>query len=112
MNISAIAIEIPKAEDVKVSKDTLTVNLSDGRTIAVPIAWFPRLVHATQEERKHWKLIGRGHGIHWQDIDEDISVEGLLTGKPSGESQQSFKKWLDQRQSRPTRSTERRVRRH
>lgn len=111
MNISAIAIEIPKAEDVKVSKDTLTVNLSDGRTIAVPIAWFPRLVHATQEERKHWKLIGRGHGIHWQDIDEDISVEGLLAGKPSGESQQSFKKWLAQRQSSPTRSTERRVRR-
>ena len=111
MNISAIAIEIPKAEDVKVSKDTLTVNLSDGRTIAVPIAWFPRLVHATQEEKKHWKLIGRGHGIHWQDIDEDISVEGLLSGKPSGESQQSFKQWLDQRQSRPTCSTERRVRR-
>ena len=111
MNISAIEIEIPKAEDVKVSKDTLTVNLSDGRTISVPLAWFPRLVHATQEERKHWKLIGKGHGIHWEDIDEDISVEGLLAGKPSGESQQSFKKWLDKRQSGPALSTERRVRR-
>lgn len=104
-------IEIPKAEDVKVSKDTLTVDLSDGRTISAPIAWFPRLVHATPEEKKNWKLIGRGHGIHWEDIDEDISVEGLLSGKPSGESRQSFKKWLDQRQSRPIHSTERRVRR-
>lgn len=111
MNISAIEIEIPKAEDVKISKDTLTVELSDGRTISAPIAWFPRLVHATPEEKKNWKLIGRGHGIHWEDIDEDISVEGLLTGKPSGESRQSFKKWLDQRQSRPIPSTERRVRR-
>ncbi len=97
MNISAIEIEIPKAKDVKVSEDTLTVDLSDGRTISVSIAWFPRLVHATTEERNNWKLIGRGHGIHWEDIDEDISVEGLLADRSSGESQQSFKKWLNQR---------------
>jgi len=54
-------------------------------------------MHATPEERNNWRLIGRGHGIHWEDIDEDISVEGLLAGKPSGESQASLKKWLNQR---------------
>ena len=103
MNITAIEIEIPKAEDVRVTEDTLSVDLSDGRTISVPLEWFPRLVHATPDERDKWRLIGRGHGIHWEDIDEDISVEGLLTGKPSGESQTSFKKWISQRQSRLTR---------
>jgi hypothetical protein len=103
MNISAIAKEIPKAEDVKITDDTLSVDLSDGRTISVPLEWFPRLVHATLEERNNWRLIGKGHGIHWEDIDEDISVKGLLAGKPSGESQASFKKWLSQRQSRLTR---------
>jgi hypothetical protein len=102
MNISAIETEIPKAENVKVTDDTLSVNLSDGRTISVPLEWFPRLVHATVEERNNWRLIGKGHGIHWEDIDEDISVKGLLAGKPSGESQTSFKKWLSQRQSRQT----------
>jgi len=103
MNISAIEKEIPKAEDVKITDDTLSVDLSDGRTISVPLEWFPRLVHATLEERNNWRLIGKGHGIHWEDIDEDISVKGLLAGKPSGESQASFKKWLSQRQSCLTR---------
>jgi hypothetical protein len=98
MNISAIELEIPRAENVKVTEDTLTVDLSDGRTISVPLGWFPRLVNATPEEKNNWRLIGRGYGIHWGDIDEDISVEGLLTGKPSGESQKSFKKWLNQKQ--------------
>ena len=102
MNTSAVEIEVPKAENVKVTKDTLNVDLSDGRTISVPLEWFPRLVYATPEERSNRRLIGRGHGIHWEDIDEDISVEGLLAGKPSGESQASFKKWLTQRQSRLT----------
>ncbi len=100
MNI--LAIEIPRAENVKVTEDTLTVDLSDGRTIAVPLEWFPRLLSATPEERNNWRLIGRGHGIHWEDIDEDISVEGLLVGKPSGETQKSFKKWLNQRQPHQT----------
>jgi hypothetical protein len=90
------------AKNVRVTRDTLSVDLSDGRTISVPLEWFPRLVYATPEERKNWGLIGRGHGIHWEDIDEDISVEGLLAGKPSGESQASFKKWLNHRQSRLT----------
>ncbi len=102
MSISAVEIEVPNAERVKVTEDTLTVELSDGRTISVPLGWYPRLVHATQSERDNWRLIGQGHGIHWEDIDEDISVEGLLAGKPSGESQRSFKKWLQGRQSRLT----------
>ena len=100
MSISPIEIELPRAEDVRVTNDTLIVDLSDGRTISVPLEWFPRLLHATTDERSNWRLIGRGHGIHWEEIDEDISVEGLVAGRPSGESQRSFKKWMDQRQSR------------
>jgi len=101
MNISAVEIIVPEVETVTVTEDTLSVNLSDGRTIAVPLAWFPRLVHATQKERNNWRPIAKGQGIHWEDIDEDISVEGLLAGRPSGESQSSFKKWLKRRVSRP-----------
>lgn len=97
MNTSAAEIAVPMAEAVTVTDDTLTVELSDGRSLSVPLAWFPRLVHARPEERKSWRLIGRGHGIHWNKLDEDISVEGLLAGKPSGESQTSFKKWLSSR---------------
>ena len=101
-SISAVELDVPSAEGVTVAEDTLTVDLSDGRTISVPLAWFPRLMHSTQKERNNWRLIGRGYGIHWKDIDEDISIEGLLAGKPSGESQTSFKKWLSQRVSRLT----------
>jgi hypothetical protein len=107
MSISIVEISVPTAESVTVTKDTLSIDLSDGRTISVPLAWFPRLVHATSEERNQWRLIGRGHGIHWAELDEDISVEGLLAGKPSGESQTSFKKWLDGRASRLTRRSTR-----
>ncbi len=81
MNTSAIETDIPKAENVKLTDDTLSVDLSDGRTISVPLEWFSRLVHATVEERNNWRLIGKGHGIHWEDIDEDIKVNGLLAGK-------------------------------
>ena len=102
MNILAVEIEIPYAVDVRSTEDTLTVDLSDGRTISVPLGWYPRLEHAKPDERANWRLIGRGRGIHWEDIDEDISVEGLLAGKPSGESQSSLKKWLQVRQARPT----------
>ena len=102
MSISAIEIEVPNAQCVEVTEDTLTVELSDGRTISVPLGWYPRLIHARQSERDNWRLIGKGHGIHWEEIDEDISVEGLLAGKPSGENQRSFKKWLEERQSRLT----------
>ncbi|MBI3376012.1 MAG: DUF2442 domain-containing protein [Betaproteobacteria bacterium] len=93
---------VPVAEDVTVSDDTLCVDLSDGRSISVPLAWYPRLLRATPAERKRWRLIGRGLGIHWVDFDEDISVEGMLAGMPSGESQASFSKWLAKRLSRLT----------
>ena len=100
MSISANEIEVPNADNVTITEDTLSVDLNDGRTISVPLAWFPRLLQSTPEERNNWRLIGKGRGIHWEDIDEDISVEGLLAGRPSGESQSSFKKWLDKRTSR------------
>ena len=102
MSISSIEIGVPNAESVTVTNDTLSVDLSDGRTISVPLSWFPRLVHATRAERRNWRLTGKGHGVHWPDIDEDISIEGLVAGRASGESQASFKKWLNQRSSRPT----------
>ncbi len=94
MNTLAVEIQIPNVQEVTVTSDTLCVDLTDGRSISVPLAWFPRLQYSTPEERNNWRLIAGGHGIHWEDIDEDISVEGLLAGKPSGESQASFKKWL------------------
>ena len=103
MNTSAVEIVVPSAETVTVTEDTLKVDLSDGRSLSVPLAWFPRLVYATTAERRSWRLIGRGHGIHWGQLDEDISVEGLLAGKPSGESQTSFKKWLASRAAARTR---------
>ena len=99
MNTSTVEIEIPVVNHVKITEDTLSVELSDGRTIAAPLAWFPRLLHSTLKERRNWRLIGKGHGIHWKDVDEDISVEGLLAGKPSGESQASFKRWSEERRS-------------
>ena len=86
-----------RAQTVAVSDDTLSVDLSDGRTISVPLAWYPRLVHATPEERNNWRFIGDREGIHWPDLDEDVSVANLLAGKPSGESQGSFKRWLEKR---------------
>ena len=86
-----------KAQNVSVTADTLAVDLSDGRTISVPLAWFPRLLHGTPEERNNWRFIGGGVGVHWPDLDEDISVKNLLAGKPSGESQSSFKRWLEKR---------------
>ncbi len=95
--LDAVEIEVPNAENVTVTDDTLSVDLSDGRTISVPLAWFPRLQFATPTERNNWRLIGKGHGIHWEEADEDISVEGLILGRSSGESQTSLQKWLNKR---------------
>ena len=95
MYVSTLEVSVPEAEDVIVTEDTLTAELSDGRTISVPLSWYPRLVHATPEERNNWRLIGTGQGIHWPDLDEDISVEGLLAGWPSRESQKSLKQWIE-----------------
>lgn len=77
-----------------VSEDTLTAELTDGRTISVPLAWYPRLVHATDTERDNWRFVGGGQGIHWPDLDEDISVEDLIAGRASAESQDSLRRWL------------------
>jgi hypothetical protein len=85
---------------VTVTKDTLTADLSDGRTISVPLAWFPRLLHGTAAERKKWRFIGKGQGIHWDELDEDISVECLLAGRRSGETQASLDQWLRKRKPR------------
>jgi len=97
MSTLAIEIQMPYAQNVVVTSELLSVDLSDGRSLSVPLAWFPRLVHVNQEERNNWRIIGRGEGIHWEDIDEDISIEGLLAGKASGESNSSLKKWLAER---------------
>ncbi|KPK07251.1 MAG: hypothetical protein AMJ56_13585 [Anaerolineae bacterium SG8_19] len=97
--MSSLMIELQKTKivDVQVTDDTLTVNLADGRTVSVPVEWYPRLAHGTPQEQKNWRLIGRGAGIHWPDLDEDISLENLLLGQPSGESQKSLKRWLANR---------------
>lgn len=86
-----------KAQSVLITEDTLTVDLVDGRTVSVPLAWYPRLVYSTGQERNNWRLIGDREGIHWPDLDEDISIENIVLGKPSGESQTSFKRWLGRR---------------
>ena len=72
-----------RVQDVRVSEDTLTVDLLDGRTISVPLTWYPRLLHATEAQRDNWQVAGGGFGIHWPDIDEDLSTEGLLRGAPA-----------------------------
>ncbi len=100
MVISTIELNVSAVEQVTVTLDALTVDLYDGRSLTVPLAWYPRLMNATESERQNWRLIGKGYGIHWEELDEDISVEGLLLGKPSGESQTSFKKWLSDRVSK------------
>ena len=97
MITSAIALSVPTAIQVSITDEVLTVELSDGRTISVPLVWYPRLAHGTPEERAKWRLIGTGEGIHWPDLDEDVSVANLLAGMPSGESQRSLKRWLELR---------------
>lgn len=86
-----------QALTVVVTDEALTVDLTDGRTVSVPLGWYPRLAHATSAERDNWRLIGHGEGLHWPDLDEDISVDGLLAGRASTESQPSLDKWLQSR---------------
>lgn len=102
MNTSTIEIRIPDAKEISVSDDALSIELSDGRSISVPLAWYPRIAYGTQAERNRWELIGEGQGIRWPDLDEDIGVEGLIAGRPSGESQRSFKRWLGARRGGAT----------
>jgi hypothetical protein len=98
MSISGIEVRNPTALRVIVTDDTLTVDLADGRIISVPIAWFPRLLHGAPEERSSWVFIADSEGIHWPGLDEDLSVGSLLAGRPSGESQESLRRWLNGRE--------------
>lgn len=93
-------LQIPKAQQVVITDDTLTIDLSDGRTISVPLAWYPRLLHSTSNERNNWRFIADNEGIHWSEIDEDISVKNIILGQPSAESQKSFQKWLEKRRNK------------
>ena len=97
MTILARELQVPSATGLAVSDDALAVELSDGRTLTVPLTWYPRLLHATVAERAEWRLIGAGEGIHWPSIDEDISVEALIAGRPSAESDKSLSEWLSRR---------------
>jgi hypothetical protein len=98
--MTSLAIELREAtaQHVVITEDMLVVDLADGRTTSVPLTWYPRLLHASSKERSNWRLIGNGEGIHWPDLDEDVSVGNILLGKPSQESQSSFKRWLESRQ--------------
>ena len=100
MSTSGIEQNQAFAQSISVSDEALVVDLEDGRTLTIPLAWFPRLVHGSAPERNNWRLIGNGEGIHWPELDEDISVDSLLAGRRSGESQQSLRQWLEPHPSR------------
>jgi len=95
MSISTIEIQPTLAECISIDDELLTIDFVDGRSISVPLEWYPRLLHRTPQERGNRRLIGQGEGIHWPELDEDISVENVWAGKPSGESQRSLKRWID-----------------
>ncbi|MDZ4258157.1 MAG: DUF2442 domain-containing protein [Gemmatimonadales bacterium] len=97
MTTSPIEIRPVLAQSVDVTSDTLQVDLVDGRTLAVPVTWYPRLAHGTPAERAEWQLIGSGEGVHWPKLDEDISIDDLLAGRSSSETQASLQSWLAQR---------------
>jgi len=101
---AVVALERPRAVRVSVTDDTLSVDLEDGRTISVPIGWYPRLAHGTPKERAHFQISGAGYGIHWPDLDEDIGVEGLLLGKKSAENRASLERWLRGRRRKQRRT--------
>src|SRR5207244_5404433 len=88
MGILALAAD-ERVADVKFTKDTFSVAVRDGRTITVPLAWYPRLFNATAAQRKNWRVAGGGYGVHWPDIDEDLSTEGLLRGVPAPRATQT-----------------------
>jgi len=97
---AAVALVLPRVVNVTINDDTLSVDLEDGRTVSVPIGWYPRLAHGTPAERADFQVSSAGYGIHWPDLDEDIGVEGLLLGKKSTESPASFERWLQRRKEK------------
>lgn len=96
---SRIAMTEGRAQRVSITGDALVVDLIDSRTIAVPLSWYPRLAHGTNEARAHWRIIGEGEGLHWPELDEDVSVEGLLAGRRSGETPASLRRWFETRKT-------------
>jgi len=113
MTTLSIAPETAAAQNVRVTDRALVVELRDGRMVSVPLAWYPRLAEGSPRERRRWELLGPGIGIHWPDLDEDISIEGLLQGLPSGESPASLDRWRANRKrpANPYQPSPRQVRR-
>jgi len=101
--MSTLAVEIveARAQNVEIDADRLVVDLMDGRTISSPLAWYPRLWHGKPEERSRFEIIGDGAYIYWPELDEDLSVAGILAGRRSGESLESLQRWLDTRKWLP-----------
>ena len=99
MSTLTTELQAARASGVEVTDDTLSVDLTDGRSVSVPLEWYPRLFHGTPAERQNCRLIGDGEGIHWEELDEDISIEGLLAGRASGESEKSLRRWLESRKT-------------
>ena len=97
---NSVVVTLARVLKIAVTDDTLSVDLEDGRTVAVPIGWYPRLAHGTNSERSNFEISGSGYGVHWPDLDEDIGVEGLLLGKRSSESPSSFEHWLKRRRDK------------
>ncbi len=95
---ATVSLALPRLVSISVNDDTLAVDLEDGRTISVPVSWYPRLAHGTPDEKAHFETSGGGYGIYWPDLDEDISIEGMLLGRKSTESPASFERWLKQHQ--------------
>mgnify|MGYP001563297157 FL=1 len=98
-SLSPIDVSQARAQNVSLTEAALVVEMIDGRTITVPLTWYPRLAHGTPAERANWRLIGEGEGLHWPELDEDISVEGLLAGRRSGETQASLRRWFESRKA-------------
>jgi len=97
---NSAVVTLVRVLKVTVTDDTLSVDLEDGRSVSVPIGWYPRLAHGTAAERANLQISGAGYGVHWPDLDEDIGVEGLLLGKRSSESASSFERWLQRRREK------------
>jgi len=97
---NSAVVTLARVLNVEVTDDTLSVDLEDGRTVSVPIGWYPRLATGTPAERANLQISGAGYGVHWPDLDEDIGVEGLLLGKRSSESATSFERWLQRRREK------------
>lgn len=97
-SLAVIEVKEAQAREVHATEDMLTVTLTDGRIVSVPLAWYPRLWYGTPEERANVEILGNGTILHWPDLDEDLSVTGILLGKRSGESLTSLRKWLEARQ--------------